>query len=163
MAIAAAPLHSFPPYALPAPVVAGPVAQVRAHAANDAFRSALVRFRHGDICATQLTRHSQITFSGTLCLGIIAAGYASPDTLKTSRALAISVACGMLGCLFTLASLFLDRQHGGQCFFLLSLLAAAIGAVIMVAAIQAWEVGMIVGICIVVTVGVVWWLKAFQR
>ena len=106
---------------------------------------------------------SQITFSGTLCLGIIAAGYASPDTLKTSRALAISVACGMLGCLFTLASLFLDRQHGGQCFFLLSLLAAAIGAVTMVAAIQAWEVAMIVGICIVVTVGVVWWLKTFKR
>ncbi|VDB87053.1 unnamed protein product [Peniophora sp. CBMAI 1063] len=137
--------HSFHAYALPAPVLAGSEAYMHSQTRNDTFRSAL------------------INFAGALCLGIIAAGYASPDSLKTSRLLVTSVACGIAGCLFTLASLFLDHRRGSQCFLLLNLLSAAVGTVTMVAATQAWVMAALAGVFIVMTAGVVWRLSVQTR
>ena len=158
MSMVAAPPHSFHSYGLPVPVVAG---STHSSTQNDTFRSALVS--HMTWRYHALTSFSQISFAGALCLCIIAAGYASPEELKTSRLLDAAVACGIIGCFFTVTALSLDRQHGGQWFLSLTLLSAAIGTVTIVAATQPWEVAVVTGLCGVATAGVLWRLRAYVR
>ena len=157
-----APSHSFPPYGLPVPVVARSAAYTPSSMQNDTFRSALVSY----IVTQQRPRTNQppqINFAGAVCLCIIAAGYASTDALKSSRLLDVAVACGIVGYLLTLGALFLDRGRGGQLFLFLNLLSAAAGTIAMVAATQAWEIAVAIGVCVVVIAGVVWWLKVSAR
>ncbi|VDB87052.1 unnamed protein product [Peniophora sp. CBMAI 1063] len=137
--------YSFHAHALPAPAVAGSAAHTEASSQNDTLDSAL------------------INFAGAICLCIVAAGYASPDNLKAFHLVVASVTCGTVGSMFTLATLALHRGQGRQCFLLLSLLSAAAGTVIMVAATQTWEIAMLASVCIAVTAGVVWRLRTHAR
>ena len=161
MPMVTAPPHSFHSYGLPVPVVAG---SAHSSTQNDTFRSALVCYiPRRCLFSVVPTGFAQISFAGALCLCIIAAGYASPDALKTSRLLGTAVACGIIGCFFTVIALSLDRQHGGQWFLSLTLLSAAVGTVTMVAATQPWEFAVVTGLCSFGTAGILWRLRAYVR
>ena len=162
MSNAAAPWYRFPLDGLPVPVVAGYATHTPSSMQNVTSRSAVVSYIAPQR-RPRTYRLPQINFTGAVCLCIIAAGYASPDALKSSRLLDVAIACGIVGYLLTLGALFLDRGRGGQLFLFLNLLSAAVGTIAMVAATQAWEIAVAIGVCVVVIAGAVWWLKVSAR
>lgn len=131
------------PHILPGPIGARiSTAHCHAPAAHDpASHTALV----SQLVVQSLGPDSvQVTYSGGVCLGIIAAAFTVAGSAPMTKLLAAATACGAVGCMSTLAALYNGRKHGEESYFLLlGVLCSVTGMICVVAAVQTLAATMI--------------------